>query len=220
MTGTPGLSVSELRAVVAQALERTADGLEGGYAALMRSQLRTSEADAACYGPAVLCLGIGVLSRGDETKTLPPATALALLEEMARVFIELEARPPPPLVGAWGMPRSLNAGDGFYAAAQDVLLTDQGLPPAQRLAAAGMFSAAARAFSEALQAAGPGGREAVVVAARSLYPVAVALAAVCAGIADADAVRLSAIAADLATHPGSTLSGALQKAAALNLQHA
>jgi hypothetical protein len=220
MTATPGLSTAELRAAVVQALERAVDMLEGGYAALLRDQLRSTEVDTTLYGPAVFCLGLGHLITGSEEKTLPPAIALGLLEEMARVFVDLEGAAAGSLVETWGMPRALNAGDGFFAAAQRVLLDDQGLAPALRLQVTGEFTAAARLFSEALDAWGPGGRDGVVKASRALYPAAARLAALCCAAGDATAARLNAIAEELTSQPSATLEGALQKAAALNLRNA
>ena len=217
MTAAPDASTAELRAVVVLALQRAVDSLEGGYAALLRDQLRNTEVDASLYGPSVFCLGLGRLITGTEDLALPAATALGLLEEMARVFVDLEAA-GSDLVSSWGMPRSLNAGDAFYAAAQRVLLDDQGLAPPRRLRALGVLSAASRTFAEALHAWGPGGRDGVARASRALYPAAAALAALCCDL-DADlTARLAAIAEDLASQPAATLEGALQKAAALNLR--
>jgi hypothetical protein len=220
MTAVPGASTAELRAALLQALERAVDGLEGGYAALLRDQLRNTEVDATLYGPAVFCLGLGQLITGSEAKTLPPATALGLLEDMARVFVDLEARPASDLSAGWGMPRALNAGDGFYAAAQRVLLNDTGLPAEQRLRVSSSFSVAVRLFSESLHACAPAGHDGVVKASRALYPVATTLAVICCDADDATAKRLAAIAEELASQPGATLDGALQKAAALNLRKA
>jgi hypothetical protein len=219
MTATPGALTSELRAEVVLALERTVDGLSDGFAAIMRQQLRETEVDATLYGPAVFCLGLGRLITGSEDKALPAATALGLLEEMARVFCDIETSPPTSLVASWGMPRTLNAGDGFYAAAQRVLLEDKGLPAGQRLRALAVFSVAARRFGEALQACAGAGREGVDRAALSLYAPAAALAAVCCGTDDATAKRLGALAEELASQ-GATIDGGLQKAAALNLGNA
>jgi hypothetical protein len=220
MTATPGLSTSELRASIVQALERAVDSLDGGYAALLRDQLRDTEIDVTLYGPAVFCLGLGQLITGSEEKTLPVATALGLLEEMARVFVDLEAEPRAPLVAAWDMPRALNSGDGFYAAAQRVLLNDRGLPDAQRLQALGVFSEGARVFSEALQTWSGGGRDGVAKAARALYPAGASLTAICCSLDSETAARLGAIAEELASQPNATLDGALRKAAALNLRDA
>jgi hypothetical protein len=220
MTATPGASTSELRAAVVLALERAVDGLSDGFAAIMRQQLRETEVDATLYGPAVFCLGLGRLITGSEDKALPAATALGLLEEMARVFCDIDASAPASLVASWSMPRTLNAGDGFYAAAQRVLLDDVGLTAAQRLRALAAFSGAARRFSEALQPCTGGGHECVERAARCLYPAAAELASVCCGADDATARRLNALAEELASQPGATLEGGLRKAAALNLGNA
>jgi hypothetical protein len=215
---TPGLSAGELRVTVVHALERAVDLLEGGHASLLRTQLRRTETDATAYGPASFCLGLGHLISGSEDTTLPVATAMGLLEEMARVFVDLEADPPEPLAASWGMPRALNSGDAFYAAAQRVILDHEGFTAEQRLEMLGVLTAAARAFSESLHAWAPNGREGVGKAVRSLYPAAASMAALASEAGEETAARLAAIAADLASQPEATLDGALRKAAALNLR--
>jgi hypothetical protein len=219
MTARPGVSTAELRATLLLALERAVDALPGGYAALLRDQLRKADVAKDAYGAALFCLGLGLLITGSEEKTLPPATALALLEETGRVFIDLDSEPPGPLVAAWGMPRALNSGDGFYAVAQRALIEDQGLPSEQRLGALRIFSDAARRFAESLHAWAPAGAGGATKASRVLYPAAAAFASLCCGVKDDTAIRLEAIAEELVSQPAATLDGALQKAAALNLRH-
>ena len=56
MTARPEIDVEDLRRLVVEGLHRAVDGLAGGYAAPLRSQLR-AEDDA--FEAAVLCLGFG-----------------------------------------------------------------------------------------------------------------------------------------------------------------
>jgi hypothetical protein len=189
MTAGPDVSTEELRRVIVDGLQRTVDGLAGGYAAPLRSQLR---AEGDVCEPAVLCLGLGRLC-GAEEKTLPCALTLGLLEEMGRVFLGLEDG--STVSGLWGMPRTLNAADGLYALARQVLLTDEALDTESRLAALTVLTATVRDFSEALHAYAPEGHGALLRAARSLYPAAVSFAAVCCGFEDATRAALTKAAA-------------------------
>jgi hypothetical protein len=81
------------------------------------------------------------------------------------------------------MPRSLNAGDGFYALAKDKLAHAASSLPADRAGgAASTFDAAARAFAEALEA--PSSSPVAIRIERAggaLYPAAARLAGVFAG---------------------------------------
>lgn len=216
MTAMPEASAAELRATVLEALQRNVDSLDAGFAALLRHQLRDTEVDARLYGPAVLCLGLGRLITGEDVKALPAATALGLLEEMGRVFIDLQTPlDDATLTAAWGMPRTLNSADGFYALAQQALIDDEALVPAVRLAALDLFSRAARVFSEALPAAS--GADGLARAALTLYPAAVSLVAICCALDEATTQRLAAIALELASGDA-TLEGSLRKAASLNLR--
>jgi hypothetical protein len=217
MTAMPEASSAELRATVLEALQRTVAGVDAGYAALLRHQLRDTEVDDRLYGPAVFCLGLGRLITGEDFGTLPEATALGLLEEMGRVFIDLETPlDDATLTATWGMPRTLNSADGFYALAQQALIDDEALSPQVRLNALGVFSEATRAFSEDLP--GVNGQDGLAQAARKLYPAAVLLVSLCCDLDDVTAKRLAAVALELAAGPGATLDGALQKAASLNLR--
>jgi hypothetical protein len=191
MTAHPDVSIDELRRSIVDGLQRAADGLDSGYAAPLRRQLR---AEGDVYNPAVLCLGLGRIG-GEETKTLPCALTLGILEEMGRVLLGLEDG--STVIGGWGMPRTLNAADGLYAMGRHLLLTDEALDTATRLAALSIYTDAARAFSEALHAWAPEGGGALRKAARSLYPAAASLAALCCGIEgdSKDALATLAVAA-------------------------
>ncbi len=205
MTARPDLSVDELREAVVDGLQRAVDGLAGGYAAPLRRQLRT-EGDV--YHAAVLCLGLGRIG-GEETKTLPCAMTLGLLEEMGRVFLGLENGDSSD---GWGMPRTLNAADGLYTLGRHILLTHEGLEPEVRLEALAVYTAAARSFSEALHAYAPEGDVALQKATRSLIPAAVQLAALCCGLDDEARSQFEAVA------ESETVEAAFAKASALPLR--
>jgi hypothetical protein len=218
MTAAP-LTTKELRAEVVLAVERAVDSLDGGYAALMRAQVRSSEVASDAYGPAVFCLGLGYLINGSDEKALPAATSLALLEEMARVFQGLEAEPRSDLIDTWGMARSLNSGDGFFAAAQRVLIEDQGLAAEQRIGMLSTLTQAARLFAEALHQSSEKRGAGVSQPSAILYPHVVSLVAVACAPTETAARQLTAIAESLAAEPGSGVERALQSAAALDLRN-
>lgn len=189
MTAHPDVQLDELRLSIIDGLQRTVDGLGGGYAAPLRRQLR---AEGDVYDAAVLCLGLGRIG-GEETKTLPCALTLGLLEEMGRVFLGLEDG--TKVTGAWGMPRTLNAADGLYALGRQLLLSHEALDAASRLRALSIHADAARSFSEALQAYAPEGDAALQKATRSLFPAAASFAGLCCGLGEDAVAEFEAAAA-------------------------
>jgi hypothetical protein len=214
MTASPDLSLDHLRESIVEGLQRAVDGLEGGYAAPLRRQLR-AEGDA--YDAAVLCLGLGSLC-GEETRTLPCALALGLLEEMGRVFRGLEDG--ESIIGDWGMPRTLNAADGLYTLAQHLLQSHDGLDTESKLRALAILSDAARNFSEALQAWSPGSGGALRQATRSLYPAAADFATLCCDIKGSARDELVTLTRDAADASSDSLESTLVKASALLLRQA
>jgi hypothetical protein len=185
----PELELDELRGSIIDGLGRAVDALGSGYAAPLRRQLR---AEGDVYDPAVLCLGLGRIG-GNEERTLPCALTLGLLEEMGRVFLGLEDG--SSVIGAWGMPRTLNAGDGLYALGRQILMTDEALDTESRLAALTIFTDAARGLSEALNAHAPSGAGALQKATQSLFPAAVAFAALSCDLDDDARAEFEAAAA-------------------------
>jgi hypothetical protein len=168
-----------------EAVERAVTSLDTGFAAVMRQHLAQHRSDnLTIYGPALTCLTLCVGFDGKRDGALGAATALALLLEAGRVFLELEEPPAGTSIAAeWGMPRSLNAGDGFHALAKDKLAHAASSLPADRAAgAASTFDAAARAFAEALGA--PSSSPVAIRIERAggaIYPAAVSLAGIFAG---------------------------------------
>jgi hypothetical protein len=155
----PDVSLDELRRSVVDGLQRTVDRLAGGYAAPLRTQLR---AEDDVYDPAVLCLGFGRIC-GEETKTLPCALTLGLLEEMGRVFLGLEDG--SAVLEGWGMPRTLNAADGLYTLGRQTLISHEVLDTeALRKAARSLYPAAA-SFAALCCGLGDAAKEDLVAAA-------------------------------------------------------
>ncbi|HEU0075209.1 MAG TPA: hypothetical protein VFS30_14490 [Dehalococcoidia bacterium] len=206
MTAHPDLQIDELRHSIIDGLQRAVDGLPGGYAAPLRRQLRTETDD---FDAATLCLGLGRIA-GQETKTLPCALTLGLLEEMGRVFLGLEDG--SSVIGAWGMPRTLNAADGLYTLGRHLLLSHEALDATTRLRALSIHTDAARAFSEALHAYASEGDAALPKASRSLFPAAAAFAALCGGLGDDVKAEFEAAAT------AGSVEAALVRAAALPLR--
>jgi hypothetical protein len=109
----------------------------------------------------------------------PAAVALSMLEAMSSTFEQLDHQ--GAALARYGTPRSLNAGDGFYALAQSALLhaTDGG-EPEQRLAAVDLLDATCRAHAEDLRLAATGASH-----ASSLRSAAIEFAALAAGVSTA-----------------------------------
>jgi hypothetical protein len=118
------------------------------------------------------------------------------------------------------MPRTLNAADGLYAMGRHLLLTDEALDTATRLAALSIYTDAARAFSEALHAWAPEGAGALRKAAQSLYPAAASLAALCCGIEGESKDALAALAVAAADAAPGNVDAAFVKASEVLLRGA
>jgi geranylgeranyl pyrophosphate synthase len=159
--------------MLSEAVRHAIDAVRFSHAELLREQIEAGglEDDLA----ALLCLRLAEAAGAKPEAALRPATSLALLSQMARLFLSLEARGgAASLSTAWGMPRALNAGDAFYALAQEALLApDDEVTPAQRLRAVDVLNGASRRLAEALHGAPEGkqleaGQQALCVAAASL----------------------------------------------------
>jgi hypothetical protein len=168
---------SVYRSLLRSALDSAVDEIGFSHGELVREQVGAAVADESEL-PALLCLRVAEAVGGNASVALPAATAFALLTEMSRVLLSLESA--PSLSTAWGMPRALNAGDAFFAAAQDALLSSsEELTAEGRLAAVRILDAACRDFLEALYARAEGGDSPKPL--RILYPAAVALGAIAGG---------------------------------------
>jgi len=141
--------------------------------------------------PALLCLLTADALAGRAEQALPAAASLVLLAEMSRVFAAIggEGHAGGGLAATWGMPRALNAGDGFFVLAQSALLdADAGLDEEQRLRALSILDEAARAISEEQCQAAPS----EVAGHRALFEAGASLGAVFAGADAATASRFAA----------------------------
>lgn len=168
---------SAYRSLLRNALDSAVDEIEFSHGELVREQVGAAVADESEL-PGLLCLRVAEAVAGNASAALPAATALALLTEMSRVLLSLDTA--PGLSTAWGMPRALNAGDAFFAAAQHALLSGSDEMTAERrLAAVRVLDGACRDLLEALYAAAVTGDRPRPV--RSLYSAAVALGAISAG---------------------------------------
>jgi hypothetical protein len=138
----------------------------------------------------IVCLRAAEALGSSAESAVPGATALVLLAQMGDVFLSLESQDGgASLSTAWGMPRALNAGDAFFAAAQNTVLTDEGeISVQRRLHALSILDDATRGYMEALLAAGEGAT--VAQGEQSLLVAALSLAGVYAGADDEAMSRL------------------------------
>ena len=148
-----GVLIAELR--------RTLEGLSAQHAALLRQQLTKVEKERQqssnqTFLPALLCLLTADAVAAEQEAALPGATSIALLALMTSVFDDIagEGSPPgdAPLLEAWGMPRTLNAGDAFFVTAQNALagLQESRHDEGRRVEACRIIDAACRGLAEEL----------------------------------------------------------------------
>jgi hypothetical protein len=144
------------RELLREGVTRFVAELEAGSSQLVREQLET--ADTAVHEPAALaCLAAAEAVGGTAEAATPGAVSIALLGQMGLVFAGLEnSGSPAGLSTAWGMPRSLNAGDAMFALAQESILSAPNeLTAADRLTALSLIDHGGHDLVEALHAAGP-----------------------------------------------------------------
>jgi hypothetical protein len=128
------------------ALTRAIDSLSTSHAVLLSRQLE----DGRSRDPGLVCLLAADALGAPAGAAEPAAVALTLLAAMNAAFAGLDEEGAP--LSRYGMPRSLNAGDGFFALAQSSLLhaADAG-DAAQRLRAIDLLDATCRANAEDLR---------------------------------------------------------------------
>jgi hypothetical protein len=130
------------------ALQSALDAETYGYAALLQSQMAISAHDDDILMPGLLCLATAEAIGGDATVSLAPAVSLVLLGAMSAVFEAIAGEGASELEREWGMPRALNAGDGFYALANTILLSaTKGMGTDDGLQAVGLLDAACHGLS-------------------------------------------------------------------------
>jgi hypothetical protein len=169
------------RPLLLQDLRRVVDAVTLGHGAVLRQHALTNEGEGSeepALMPALLCLFTCEVLGGRPEDALPAATSLAFLTRMADVFDAIagaDAGTDGTLIRSWGMPRSLNGGDAFFALAQASLLDSRrgGLDPERRFAAMGVLDQATRALSEKLYSRSDDGG--------GLFTAALALGALSAG---------------------------------------
>jgi hypothetical protein len=188
-----------------EAIGRSLDAIEFSHGQLMREQVEAS--DPAAYEPAALaCLAAAEAAGGTARAALPGAVSIALMSQMALVFMGLEnSGGVASLSTAWGMPRSLNAGDAMFAVAQDSLLAavDE-LTAEERLQATRILDGGARTMVDALFDAPEG--DVASVSQRALLPAAMALGGLLGGANPKTRERLRSLGQAWATLPADELS--------------
>lgn len=166
------------RTLLHEAISSRLDDARFKSGELAREQIEASEPGS--YDAAALaCLAAAEAVGGSPDAALPGAVAIAFMSQMALVFTGLEnSGGAASLSTAWGMPRSLNAGDAMFALAQSSLLSvSDELRAEVRLRATGILDLAAREMVDALFAANEDESDTVAIAQAALLPQAMALGA-------------------------------------------
>jgi hypothetical protein len=172
--------VAHQRELLQEAIAGFLAALPPGSGELVRAQFEAT--DPSDYDAAALaCLSAAEAVDASPIAAREGAVAMALLAQMGLLFSGLEADSlAPSLSTAWGMPRTLNAGDAMFALAQDTILDARSeLTPANRLTAASLIDQGGRDLIDALHDAG--GRESGSFGWRALLPAALALGALLGG---------------------------------------
>jgi hypothetical protein len=121
---------AELRTHLHASINDAIAGLEYSHSQLLGqrvSALSGPDSDDA-FLPALLCATTAEALGAPPDVALAAATALALVETSAYVVDDLVIAgsgsdvEPRGLIGNWGVPRTLNAADGFFALAHDSLV--------------------------------------------------------------------------------------------------
>ena len=195
------------RTLLQAALEDAADGIEFSHGELVREHQASDAGESLLAG--IVCLRAAEALGASAEIALPGATALVLLAQMGDAFLSLESQDGgPSLSTAWGMPRALNAGDAFFAAAQDAVMTDDGeISVQRRLHALSILDDATRGFMEALLTAGEGAT--ITQGEQSLLRAALLLAGVYAGADDEAMASLRRLGASWARLDAGALASAV-----------
>jgi hypothetical protein len=139
-------SFAAYRPALEAALTRAIDSLTTSHAVLLSHQVETG----ASREPGLLCLLAADALGAPAGSAEPAAVALSLLDAMAATFDGLDEE--GAALSRYGMPRSLNAGDGFYALAQSALLHSiDSDDTTKRLAAIDLLDATCRAHAEEMR---------------------------------------------------------------------
>jgi hypothetical protein len=160
------------RPALEAALTRAIDSLSTSHVVLLSHQVDSG----ASREPGLLCLLAADALGAPEGAAQPAAVALSLLAAMAATFEGLDEE--GAALSRYGMPRSLNAGDGFYALAQSALLHAVDAGDAEhRLAVVNLLDATCRAQAEDMRLAATG-----AAGTSSLRNAAIEFAALAGGV--------------------------------------
>ncbi len=173
---------------------------------LVREQIEASE--TADYETAAFaCLLAAQAVGGSPEAALPGAVAIAYLSQMALVFMSLEnSGGAASLSTAWGMPRSLNAGDAMFALAQEsILAVPDELTAEVRLQATGILDAGSRDLVDALFSANGEG-DPVAIGQTALLSSAMALGGLLGGADATGRERLAQLGRQWSALPAEELS--------------
>lgn len=171
------------RELLMDGIQRQIDDATFSSGQLVREQVEAS-GETGYQASALACLAAAEAVGGTANAALPAAVAVAYVAQMATVFTGLEnSGGAPSLSTAWGMPRSLNAGDAMFALAQESLLAEgEEITAEVRLRATSVLDAATRELMEVLIAATMTDEEDLqLLTQRVLLPSAMALGGLLAG---------------------------------------
>jgi hypothetical protein len=165
---------------------------------LLRQQLAASfDSDPTYWLPALTCLHTAEVLGATRSDVVPAATALGLVEAAALVVDELVLAgggagvPPRGLLASWGMPRTLNAGDAFFALAQSTLLSMAAVPPDELLSLAAVFDEAVEGWAEESESLRDSATSVTLHPSRALLSAGLNLGARIAGVGRQAADRLA-----------------------------
>ncbi len=113
---------ASLRPGLKAALQASVDGVRYSYVEPMREQIAAVEDDETVLLPGLLCLAVAEAYGAKAEVALPAAIMLGLLGAMTHIYDDIAAEGLDGLERAWGMPRTLNTLDAFYALAQTQFL--------------------------------------------------------------------------------------------------
>lgn len=166
-------------------------GLEFSHSQLLgqRVGLLNASEGSRSFLPGLLCAFIAETLGVKQEVALKPASALSLLEAVAHVVDDLvvaardAGEEPRGLIPSWGVPRTLNAADAFFALAHDSLrgLEDDGFSPSRILELLDELNDACRLWAEEASARLAAGLSAAQFPSDALLNAATRLAALAAG---------------------------------------
>lgn len=192
---------AEIRDHLHAAVNDAIAGLDYSHSQLLGQQVSAQSHEPDSFLPALLCALSAEAFGAEREAAMAAGTAFALAEASAYVIDDLVAAEsgadtaPRGLIGAWGVPRTLNAADGFFALAHESLhsLHDlDGFTTETVLGLSSRFQDALRAWSEESEARLNGGGSLMSHPSVTLVVAAVEIGARTGGVAPDAARRLAA----------------------------